>query len=173
MSTRFGPIRQLGYVVRDIEAAMAHWAGVLGIGPWFYNEKFVFDSFTYKGRRYDTLDISVAMANSGEMQIELIQQRCQTPSMYQDFSQSHGEGLQHLAFWPDDYDAAYRAATSDGYRVGQEGALPRGRFVYFESPAHGGTVFEFNEITPARRQIIANIKSAASQWDGRQPIRRA
>ena len=33
-----GPVRQLGYVVRDVERAMAHWAGVLGIGPWFYIE---------------------------------------------------------------------------------------------------------------------------------------
>jgi hypothetical protein len=40
------------------------------------------------------------MANSGDMQIELIQQRCGTPSMYRDFLQSSGEGLQHWAAWP-------------------------------------------------------------------------
>ncbi len=33
MSRLFGPIRQNGYVVRDIEAAMAHWIDVLQVGP--------------------------------------------------------------------------------------------------------------------------------------------
>ena len=33
MSQRFGEIRQMGYVVRDIEAAMKHWIETLGVGP--------------------------------------------------------------------------------------------------------------------------------------------
>lgn len=173
MSTRFGPVRQLGYVVRDIERAMLHWSNELGIGPWFYNERFTFNSFVYAGERHDGLQISVAMANSGAMQIELIEQRCRTPSMYLDFLESCGEGLQHLAFWPDDYEAAYRSAIESGYVVGQEGELPRGRFVYFKSDGPPGTVFEFNEITPVRREIIETIANAGRAWDGRDPIRRA
>ena len=173
MSRLFDPIRQLGFVVRDIEAAIHHWAKISGIGPWFYTERFVFNSFSYAGRRYDELDISVAMANSGDMQIELIQQRCLTPSMYRDFLETSGEGLQHWAAWPDDYDAAYALALANGYVVGQQGELPRGRFVYFRSQGHPGTVFEFNEITPVRRRIIQDIRDAAADWDGRDPIRRS
>ena len=170
MSKVFGPIRQMGYVVLDIEAAMHHWASALGIGPWFYKPHYEFDSFYYRGERFDTLDISVAMANSGPMQIELIQQRCQTPSMYLDFLHGGNEGLQHLAFWPDDYDSAYEEAVRTGYRIGQEGQLPRGKFVYFESSGHSGTVFEFNEITPLRQSIIDQIREAAENWDGAEPV---
>ena len=110
MSQNFGPIRQLGYVVRDIEQAMQHWSQTLGIGPWFYSERFAFDKFLYGGEGFDGIELSVAMTNSGDMQIELIEQRCQTPSMYLDFLANSGEGLQHIAFWPDDYEAAYRQA---------------------------------------------------------------
>ena len=39
MSKFFGEIRQLGYVVNDIEAAMDYWSKTLGVGPWFYNPK--------------------------------------------------------------------------------------------------------------------------------------
>ncbi len=39
MSRIFGSIRQNGYVVSDIEAAMRHWTEVMGIGPWFYVER--------------------------------------------------------------------------------------------------------------------------------------
>ena len=38
MSRLFGPMRQVGIVVRDIEKAMHHWAEVCGVGPWFYAE---------------------------------------------------------------------------------------------------------------------------------------
>ena len=39
MSRFFGEIRQAGYVVPDIEAAMDYWSRELGVGPWFYNPK--------------------------------------------------------------------------------------------------------------------------------------
>ena len=35
MSHIFGPIRQLGYVVHDIEDAMRRWSQTYGIGPFF------------------------------------------------------------------------------------------------------------------------------------------
>ena len=38
MSILFGPIRQMGYVVQDIEAAMQHWTRALRIGPFYYAE---------------------------------------------------------------------------------------------------------------------------------------
>ena len=33
MSRLFGPLRQMGYVVPDVEAAMKHWVEVCGVGP--------------------------------------------------------------------------------------------------------------------------------------------
>lgn len=35
MSRIFGSLRQNGYVVRDIAAALHHWTTVLGVGPFF------------------------------------------------------------------------------------------------------------------------------------------
>ena len=70
MSRLFGPLRQMGYVVRDIEGAMAHWANVCGIGPWFYAERLPLTAFSYRGRRYDQMHASIALANSGDVQIE-------------------------------------------------------------------------------------------------------
>src|SRR5580693_8153296 len=84
MSRLFGPMRQVGIVVRDIEKAMRHWVQVCGVGPWFYTEQLPMDEFRYKGRIYD-LKVSIALANSGDVQLELIQQRCDSPSLYRDF----------------------------------------------------------------------------------------
>jgi hypothetical protein len=37
MSRAFGPIRQIAFVVRDIDAAMRQWTEVLGVGPFHVN----------------------------------------------------------------------------------------------------------------------------------------
>jgi glyoxalase/bleomycin resistance protein/dioxygenase superfamily protein len=92
--------------------------------------------FTYAGRRYDDAHISIALANSGDVQLELIQQRCETPSMYRDFLAAGHEGMQHWSSWPENYDEIYQRALATGYTVGQEGDSPRGRFVYFRNEGH-------------------------------------
>ncbi|MDX2155302.1 MAG: VOC family protein [Hyphomicrobiaceae bacterium] len=104
MSRIYGEVRQLGYVVRDIEAAMKHWVEVLGVGPWFYVDRLPVRHFAYRGRPSDP-HVSIALANSGRVQIELIQQRNDAPSMYLDFLASGPEGLQHVSTWPVDYEA--------------------------------------------------------------------
>ena len=172
MSVLFGPLRQMGFVVRDIEAAMRHWIDVCGVGPWFYTDRLPVNSFSYRGARHDGLHLSVALANSGDVQLELIQQRCATPSMGRDFLAAGREGLQHWSSWPEDYDARYERALANGYTVGQEGDSPRGRFVYFAQEGHPGTVIEMAHLTPTRRRIFDQIRLAAQGWDGRDPIRR-
>src|SRR5215472_10145160 len=81
MSRLFGALRQMGFVVRDIHKAMRHWIEVCGVGPWFVAEKLPLDGFWYKEQPYD-IHVTVALANSGDVQLELIQQRDRTPSMY-------------------------------------------------------------------------------------------
>ena len=49
MSRLFGELRQVGIVVRDIEAAMKHWVEVCGVGPWFYTDKLGVTEFSYRG----------------------------------------------------------------------------------------------------------------------------
>jgi hypothetical protein len=173
MSLLFGPMRQIGFVVRDIEKAMRHWIDVNRVGPWFYAERFAFNEFSYQGRRNDGVNLSVALANCGDMQLELIQPRDDTPSMWRDFLQAGHEGMQHFAVWPEDYDALYRRALEAGFRAGQEGdTIGRGRFVYFENEAHPGTVVEILHFTPMRQQSAAAIREAALRWDGSEPVRR-
>ena len=70
MSRLFGPMRQVGIVVRDIERAMRHWVEVCGVGPWFYAERLPLTEFRYKGRIYD-IDMSVALARNNERPLRI------------------------------------------------------------------------------------------------------
>jgi hypothetical protein len=125
MSRLFGPLRQMGYVVPDVEAAMKHWVEVCGVGPWFYADRLPLTSFSYGGKRYDDIHLSIALANSGEMQIELIQQRSDHPSMGRAFLVANPKGgLQHWSSWPENYDEIYQRALANGYVVAQEGDAP-------------------------------------------------
>ena len=94
MSALFGKVCQNGYVVRDIDAAMRFWIEKLRVGPFFYVPSVKIDWFRYRGMD-SPLEMSVALANSGDLQIELIQQRNNAPSMYLDFLARHGEDRPH------------------------------------------------------------------------------
>lgn len=172
MSTLFGPMRQIGFVVHDLEAAMRHWIDVCKIGPFFYFQHSAYETFTYNGTRYDDINVSVAFANSGDIQIEIIQQRCTTPSMYMEWFSAGHEGMQHWCSWPEDYQERYDAARRQGYEVAMEGMHARGPFVYFRPAGHPGTVIEMAALTPGRRAFFDRVRDAARDWDGRDPIRR-
>ncbi len=171
MSRLFGEMRQVGIVVRDLDATMRHWVDVCGVGPWFHTDRLAFSSFTYRGQRHDGIHVSAAFANSGDVQIELLQQRCDTPSMYRDFLAAGREGVQHWSSWPVNYRELYDRAIAAGYEVGQEGTSNRGPFVYFLREGHAGSVIEMAEMTPARSRIFGLIREAARGWDGRDPVR--
>jgi hypothetical protein len=170
MSQRFGEIRQMGYVVRDIDATMKHWVETLGVGPWYYLERLQVEDFRYFGEPTDP-DVSIAIANSGRIQLELIQQRNDAPSMYRDFLNAGREGLQHVSSWPEDYAAVLARAIADGIEVGQSGTTARGDFVYFATEAFPGTVMEMADLTPTRKRQFDAIERAARDWDGSEPIR--
>jgi len=173
MSRIFGAVRQNGYVVRDIQAAMNHWLEVMGVGPWFYIDRVETDYFRHRDLE-SAVEMSIALANSGDLQIELIQQRNDAPSMYKEFLDAGREGLQHLAYWTTDYQALYDRAGALGYRVGHEGRIggEQGRFAYFDTEAHPGTVIEISDISGGKGRFFQHIRKAAVGWDGSDPIRR-
>lgn len=172
MSRFFGKVCQNGYVVRDIEAALKHWTEVLGVGPFYYIDRVKCDWFTYRGKP-SPVEMSIALGNTGDLQIELIQQRNDAPSMYMDFLNAGREGLQHMSYWTTDYQAAYDRAIAAGYKVGHEGQIggEQGRFVYFDTETHPGTVIEMSDISGSKGQFFEHIRKAAIDWDGSNPVR--
>jgi hypothetical protein len=182
MSRKFGDLLQIGYVVRDIEAAMLHWAEALGVGPWFYIEHLDVPDFLYHGRP-SPVDLSLALAHSGMMQIELIQQRNTAPSLYQDFLVTCGDGpyhqgAQHLGYGTFNFEADLRRLRWEGYTVAQRGTGgSRGPFAYLDLVGvlweyHPGTIIELIDLAHGRAELFAAIRDASRGWDGHDPVRR-
>ena len=78
-----GPIRQNGYVVRDLDRAIDAWLDV-GVGPWLVLPHLTQTGSVYRGQPTEPV-VSIAFANSGELQVELIEQEGASPSIYREF----------------------------------------------------------------------------------------
>lgn len=171
MSRLLGEIRQLGYVVDDIESAMDHWSRVMGVGPWYYNPKVPIEEYRYDGKPYEVHN-AVALANSGFIQVELIETRNDAPSMYRDFKLAGHRGLQHVAYWTQDYDADLARMEANGFTQKMSGKVgANGRFVYFDREAHPGTVIELSEVLGPKGRLFDLIRESSVGWDGRDPVR--
>jgi hypothetical protein len=171
MSRIFGDIAQIGYVVRDIRASMDNWLRH-GVGPWFYIDRVQLDYFKHRGVDSE-MEMSVAVANSGDIQIELIQQRNDAPSVYQEFLDAGRDGMQHIAYWTTDFQTLYDKALSLGYTIAQEGSIggEQGRFAYLDTEFDQGTVIEISDISGPKGQLFKYIREVAADWDGTDPIR--
>lgn len=173
MSCRFGAVIQNGFVVRDIEAAMHHWATVLGIGPWFHVPRLTMSGAVHRGRPTD-VEISIALANSGDLQLELIQQLNDAPSPFKEFLDAGHEGLQHMAFASHGLAADLERLNGEGYSVIYRcDVVGRGALAYLATESHPGTMVELVEMTPGRRAVYQRVADAARNWNGADPVRRS
>lgn len=175
MSRIFGDIRQLAMVVRDVDQAMQQWAEV-GVGPFVVLRHFHPQHYFYKGQSMTGPVLTLCFAQSGPLQIELIQQHDDTPSAYLDFLAAGREGCQHVCAWfsdPAAYDAKRTALLAQGYTLVHEGEspAPRSRFAYFSTNLPGALMFEISEATiPEYMPLWQLLEDSARQWDGRQLI---
>lgn len=171
MSRLLGPIRQLGFVVPNIEDAMKHWSEVMGVGPFFYNPRVPIDDYVFEGKSYEPHN-SVALANSGYIQVELIQCRNSVPSCYKEFTDAGNWGLQHTAYWTENYDSDLALMEAEGFRVKMSGSVgENGRFAYFDRETHPGTCIELSEVKGPKGRMFQLIRAEAEGWDGKDPVR--
>ena len=176
MSRRWGDVRQLGFVVRDLDAALIHWTEQLGIGPFFVVRDLQPADFRYRGAPAPAPLLSLALGNTGGLQVELIQQLDETASGYRDFLQSRGEGAHHVCSWlsPPEYDVRRAEMLAASMPLIHEGRIPGRdvRFAYFETQEPGGLQFELaDQMRPPTYAVQQRIAAAARDWDGSTPVR--
>jgi hypothetical protein len=172
MSRIFGNVRQIGYVTPDLQRSMQFMIDKAGIGPWFLAERLTIRDCAYRGVTSD-LELSIAVANSGSLQIELIEPVGGQPSIYTEWLRQHplGELPHHYSSWSDRYDDVCLSAATLGFETLLEGRSSFGPLRYFRHPDHAGFLYEVTEFTPPRRRMFAEIEQAAVGWDGSDPVR--
>lgn len=166
-------IIQSAHTTPDIEKSMTHWTANLNIGPWFLFEHFQFQWIKYRGAPCE-LDVTVALASSGGMIFELIQQNDSNPSVYREVQESRGFGFHHwaVAARPEEYDAVIAAHVKAGNALALEAAVAIGaRAAYIDTMNVLGGMIEIIEVTPAVEGLFTMIQQASVGWDGAAPVR--
>ncbi|MCB2075927.1 MAG: VOC family protein [Novosphingobium sp.] len=159
------------FIVPDIEAAMAEWLRVSNIGPFFVMSHVRPSDGLYRGQPAD-LEMSCAFAQAGPMQIELIEQHTDGPSVYRDMFPAGTGGFHHLCYWADgtigEEVEYYRGQGIEAGYLASFGAL---NFGYFDAREVLGCFVEVLEKEPGTMELFKSIAEAAVDWDGRDPIR--
>lgn len=139
-----GDLVQVCIVARDHRAVIEGMVR-LGIGPWAVRrmDSANMSDTTYRGSPAD-FTMTIATADLPNMQFEVIEPHS-GPSIYADFLERRGEGVQHLAFNCRglEYDARRQVFLDRGYAAIQSGRFfGEGRFDYFATEDEVGTVIE-------------------------------
>jgi len=173
MSRALGAARQNGMIVADLDRAIDHFVETLGAGPFFVIRHVPLEYFTYHGRPSEP-DISIALGNMGELQLELIEQHNEAPSPYRHFAEIKKAGLHHISAWTDRFDGVMGELRERERMPDCEGAILGGaRFAYFGCDAVDGSAFEISDLGAQNEfgAIHDLVREAALNWDGAEPLR--
>jgi hypothetical protein len=172
MSRLFGPIRQTAYLVDDIEEAMGYWSSTLGVGPFFYLKGHQANGSLFRGQPTD-MRISLAFAQSGPLQIELVQQLNDAPSLFKESRDAGLRGLHHVAFWTTEFDRDVENYRKRGFEIVQTGGMAgaNNRNVFIEGPKENQLAIEISEIAGSKGEFFKRVALAAENWDGSDPVR--
>ncbi len=171
----FGPrdnsIIQIAYTVADIHEGMRHYGDLLRIGPWFLVGPFVPPKGVYRGAT-TKMQVSLALAFTGQLMIELIEQHDEAPSVFRETLKARGaHGFHHWAIGARDFETTATQYRSRGYQEAFSDLAPMGfRVVYFDTSRDLPGMLEIIEMNADAEQGFHTMYQAAQEWDGKTHI---
>lgn len=164
----FGPIRQIAWVVANLEESVANWLRVSGVGPWT-----CFRNVAMSGRLRGApaqVRMHVALGYQDGMEIELIEDLGHGPSPYRTPSGVPLVGMHHVAWFTDDVAADAARGIARGMSVCFEAANEVTRVAYLEDPREPKLLLEFIEMNAVMRAGFEARLAAARAWQGADPV---
>jgi hypothetical protein len=160
---------QLGFVVDDLLGTAAHWASVFRVGP-FHVLPPIEQPCTYRGAATG-VNVQVGVAQAGPVQIELMQQHCDRPSVYRDLVATGHSRFHQLSTVTPDYDRTKAHYEQLGYELVCE-MVARGQHIaFFDTVDEFGFFTEVTEEVPGFLESLDKIAQTCAEWDGTDPVR--
>ena len=163
-------VRQLAYVVRDMDATLKYWVDTLKVGPFFMFEHCPLENQKFFGEPANT-DVSLALGNSGALQIEIIYQHDDGPSVYKEFLDAGRVGVHHFGMMPVDYAAACEQYKALGHQAAFECTVGGAPLTYFDTVQTVGHYIELWDNSDVFKNLFQMIEDAAKDWDGTESVR--
>lgn len=148
-------IGQLGFVVENVDEMVKAYHEEFGIGDWkiyTYGPK-ILSLMTYYGKP-TSYSSRIALGYFGTMRIEFIQPM-EGRTVYSDYIEKHGYGLQHLGIYVQNIRSALNLAEQHGISTIMEGAGfgldGDGHYAYLDTEKRFGICYELIQ-RPLRRR---------------------
>ena len=167
--TSIGPVIQLAFVPKDFDAAVKHWTETMGVGPFFWIEHAGLANKRFKGEPSD-VDFGIAIGYWGDVQIELIKQHNDSPSIYNS-APYKTDGLHHVCLMTEDISAAKSICRDAGGEMAFEADVPGGGAVFYADMGGNEGLVEVLQGAPGSGGFFDMMKAAAVDWDGSDPFR--
>jgi len=163
-----GRFFQNAWIVPDLEAAIAHWAQTAKVGPFLTFGAHTLAEVVYRGRPAP-LALTGAIAQAGDVQIELIQPLGEGPCAYRDTVPAGTLGFHHMGFIADDFEGELARYQSQGLEIASQGKVGGSRFAYVDTVATLGFMIELLDPDKASRWAFDLARRLALEWDGVHP----
>jgi hypothetical protein len=160
---------QLGFHVEDVGAAARRWASAFGVGPFSLAPRAA-SSSSYRGQRSQA-EVEIAVAQAGPVQIELVHQFDDSPSVYRELFPANGNGLHQLCTMTHDFDGTKAHYEALGYEVTGEVEARGFRVAYVDTTRDFGFYTEVIDHNPGFLRFAARLAEMAATWDGTDPVR--
>lgn len=183
LKAEYGTLRQVAYVVEDLDEAMEYWRDTHNVNAFAVarNAKPLSNA-TYRGQKSETVVIDVAFGYLGDLQLELIELKQSVPSMYKEVLDRSQKDLQHYGVTVEDFQTTYEALSNLGFEsivdCGVKG-LAQMSYVeatdfnqsifapgderYMKTPEGYGIVLELIEWNPLTRPYFDAIEKLVNQ----------
>jgi methylmalonyl-CoA/ethylmalonyl-CoA epimerase len=153
-----GRLFQFGYVVPNLDAALAHLNNRLGAPRFMVLREIVVQNGWFRGSTAP-INHSMAFGYIGDVQFEIIE-NISGKSTYSEFLDRVPEGgIHHLGYSVEDYAAATADLEARGYKLVQRGTFGDTKFGYYESGDDFGTLTEIIYLDANVQGMFANIKA--------------
>jgi len=164
-----GPIGQICWMTDDLRKTVNFWTGTLGVGPFFILEHQTPTDVKAYGKPV-AIDYSVALGYWGDMNIEFIQQHSPAKTFFSDWLARGQTGPHHLRIDSADIEAAEKTITAKGGVLVYEKSSEISIGKYFDM-GENGPYIEIVWAPPGTGAKMEEVRAAARNWDGRDPIR--
>ena len=143
------PLSQVGLVVKDLHASAGYYAETLGIRPWYLVKSPPKEMVYCRGQEVPP-EFTIALAFTGNIQLELIQPRDGDRSIYSEHLERGKEGLHHFGYFVWNLDRYLERAQKLGIKplqwghIGTRGGLMT-RYAYLDTIDACGYIHEVIE----------------------------
>lgn len=169
LSKLCSPVMQLSWVRHDAHVAMRYWIEVMGVGPFWYFTKPNLSNHKFEGKPV-VVTTTAAIAYWGDIQIEIISQLDDGPSVYRNAPYAT-QDMHHICVTTERMDDVIAEVEKSGGKVAMsfdEGDT--GKVIYADM-GKGGPLVEVIHLTDANYVFFDMMRDVAKTWDGSDPIR--